>query len=382
MTKIKNNAYEDLLDAQEADVRFRPEFEQAWEKQRNVLLEKHPFIVGYSFMTGLLFWVMFSHLSMFLISFLFLYLISDFMTNDVRRWIPFIPKAFLFSVLYIVIIVFLTLLTYRVIPNFVKQLPGLATRVQVEAMKHINEANKRWDLKKYVDPKEIQSAVVAATTSTIAFLMNQIPPLWMGFIYFIFAGIINLFLYHNREKIDQVFSRKSGSLMYFLYRFADNRLKIFYFYFKRVMSGQIIISSVNTVISAIAIVALNLPNPVLLIALVFFCGLFPVVGNLISNTVLTITAFISIGLLGAGICLILLVGIHKLEYFLNSKIISEIVNLPMIITLSALIVSEVLLGIVGLILAIPLVLFIRHELEHIPGISESGNTQEIVKITV
>jgi len=37
--------------------------------------------------------------------------------------------------------------------------------------------------------------------------------------------------------------------------------------------------------------------------------------------------------------------------------------------LTALVVSDVIFGVVGLILAIPLVLYLRHELEHIPGLS-------------
>jgi predicted PurR-regulated permease PerM len=133
------------------------------------------------------------------------------------------------------------------------------------------------------------------------------------------------------------------------------------------MGGQVIISLINTVISSVAIFGLGLPHPFLMIFIVFFCGLFPVVGNLISNSALIINAFVSIGLWGAGACLILLISIHKLEYFLNSRIIGGIVRLPMAVSLAALIFCEVLLGIPGLILAIPLLLFFRHEFEHIPA---------------
>jgi predicted PurR-regulated permease PerM len=143
---------------------------------------------------------------------------------------------------------------------------------------------------------------------------------------------------------------------------------VFYFYFKQVMGGQIIISLINTVISSIIVFWLHLPNPLLLIGLIFFCGLFPVVGNLVSNTILTVIAFVSIGIWAAGVCLALLIVIHKLEYFLNSKIISGIVNLPMVVSLTSLVICEVLLGLVGLMLAIPLLLFLRYELEHIPGL--------------
>jgi predicted PurR-regulated permease PerM len=53
--------------------------------------------------------------------------------------------------------------------------------------------------------------------------------------------------------------------------------------------------------------------------------------------------------------LIFLVVIHKLEYFLNSKIIGDRIKNPMWLTLIALVIGEKLMGIPGMILA-PVVL--------------------------
>jgi predicted PurR-regulated permease PerM len=54
--------------------------------------------------------------------------------------------------------------------------------------------------------------------------------------------------------------------------------------------------------------------------------------------------------------------IHKLEYFLNSKIIGKRIHSPMWLTLVGLVVGERLMGISGMILA-PVVLdYIRHEM--------------------
>jgi predicted PurR-regulated permease PerM len=310
---------------------------------------------------------------MFLISFLFLYFISDFITNDVRRFIPFLPKAFLFSLLYVAVILFIILASNKIIPEMIRQLPDIAQKVQAQAIEQYADLYQRWNLQKYADkyinPNEVRSVIVKGTTTVLQFVMDRVKPVYMGVIYFIFALVINLLFYHNREQADRVFARKPGSLMHYFYQFAEMRIRVFYFYFKRVMIGQIIISTINTSISAVAILALELPNPLFLVFIVFVCGLFPVVGNIASNTILTVIAFVSVGLWGALVCLGLLVVIHKLEYFLNSKIISGIVNLPMVVTLSALVVFEVLMGIIGLILAIPMLLFIRHELEHLPGMT-------------
>jgi predicted PurR-regulated permease PerM len=361
-TENKNNCTDDLLDMPENRLAVGAETESQGTG-RNTILETHPYICGYAFLFAIIFLFSFSSLSMFLISFLFLYFISDFITNDVRRFAPFLPKAFLFSFLYVAVILFVILASNKIIPETIRQLPDIAQRVQTQAIEQYADIYQRWHLQKYADkyinPEEVRSFIIKGTTTALQFVMDQVKPVYMGVIYFIFALVINLLFYHNKEQTDRVFARKPRSLMFFLYRFAEMRIRVFYFYFKRVMIGQIIISTINTSISAIAILSLELPNPLFLVFIVFLCGLFPVVGNIASNTILTIIAFVSVGLWGAFICLGLLVVIHKLEYFLNSKIISGIVNLPMVVTLSALV-----------ILAIPMLLFIRHELEHLPGMAD------------
>jgi len=347
---------------------FRPDIESKWEKNKNSLLEKHPYIVGYLLLSVLIVIIFAMNLKVFALSFLFLYLISDFLTNDIRRFAPFIPKAILFSILYLIVITLITILSYKVIPDLIRQLPGLAEQLQARAITQFETANKNYNLTDYINPEEVRSAIVDAITKSFKFAAVKFSSFYKGFIYFIFALVINLVLYHNTKKIDIVFNRKPASLMNFLYCFTMARLRSFYYYFKKVMGGQFIISAINTLISSIVIIGLRMPHPILLIFTVFFCGLLPIIGNIISNTIVTITAIISIGFWAGGICLVLLVGIHKLEYFLNSKIIGDIVHLPMVITLTSLVVCDVLFGILGLILAIPLVLWIRHELENIPGV--------------
>jgi predicted PurR-regulated permease PerM len=364
----KHKNIRDLLDMPEYNAAFTSKTELIWKKRGNCFLEKHPLIAGYSFLAFILVLAWVSNLSIFIISFLFLYLISDFLTNDVRRFISFMPKAILFSVLYVAVIVLIIVMTYKIIPDIGKKLPAIAGKLQTEIVMHYTAASERWNLKDFIDPEEVRSAVVTATTATIQFLMNRFKSVYIGAIYFIFALVINLLLYHDKRKISRVFGRKPKSLMFFLFTFVELRVRVFYFYFKQVMGGQIIISLINTFLSSFIVFALHLPSPFLLIGLIFFCGLFPVVGNLVSNTILTIIAFVSIGLWAAGVCLILLIVIHKLEYFLNSKIISGIVNLPMVVSLTSLVIGEVLLGLIGLMLAIPMLLFLRHEMEHVPGL--------------
>jgi predicted PurR-regulated permease PerM len=94
-----------------------------------------------------------------------------------------------------------------------------------------------------------------------------------------------------------------------------------------------------------------------IIVLTFLCGLLPIVGNIFSNILIVGVAFTLpvIGPKMALIALIFLVLIHKLEYFLNSKIVGDRIKNPMWLTLIGLVLGEKLMGIPGMILA-PVVL--------------------------
>jgi len=134
------------------------------------------------------------------------------------------------------------------------------------------------------------------------------------------------------------------------------RFHTFYGSFAKVIGAQIIISAINTTLTAVFLAVNGFPYALVLVGLTFLCGLLPVIGNLMSNTLIVGLAFtMPNGPRTALIALVFLVLIHKLEYFLNSKIIGARIKNPMWLTLIALVVGEELMGIAGIILA-PVVL--------------------------
>jgi predicted PurR-regulated permease PerM len=139
------------------------------------------------------------------------------------------------------------------------------------------------------------------------------------------------------------------------------RFRDFYHSFATVMGAQITISLINTLLTAVFVLVFQLPNAALVIAITFLCGLLPIVGNLVSNTIIVCLAF-TISLKIALFALIFLVAIHKLEYFLNSKIIGDRIRNPVWLTLLALIIGERLMGIPGMVLAPVALNYLRMEL--------------------
>jgi len=132
------------------------------------------------------------------------------------------------------------------------------------------------------------------------------------------------------------------------------RFGTFYKSFVTVMGAQLLISAINTMLTAAFLAIAGFPFMALLVAVTFFCGLLPIVGNLISNTIVTFVA-LNVSPTVAVAALGYLIAIHKLEYFLNSKIIGSRIRNPMWMTLIGLVLGERLMGVPGMILA-PVVL--------------------------
>jgi predicted PurR-regulated permease PerM len=134
----------------------------------------------------------------------------------------------------------------------------------------------------------------------------------------------------------------------------DVRARTFYRSFSRVIGAQIVISMINTALTAVFLIWNGYPYKTVLVAFTFLCGLLPIIGNIISNTLVVGVSF-TISPNMALVALIFLIVIHKLEYFLNSKIIGDRIKTPMWLTLIGLVLGEKLMGIPGMILA-PVVL--------------------------
>src|SRR5881227_4178392 len=142
---------------------------------------------------------------------------------------------------------------------------------------------------------------------------------------------------------------------------VSTRFRDFYRSFATVMGAQITISVINTAVTAMFLLAVRMPHASLLIALTFLCGLVPIVGNLVSNTIIVFVA-LTMSVKLAIFALVFLIMIHKLEYLLNSKIIGDRIRNPVWLTLIALILGERLMGIPGLILAPVVLNYLRVEM--------------------
>lgn len=321
---------------------------------------------GYITLFCIIAMILWSHTLFFFMALLFIYLLTDITVNGIHKKFPDISRPFMLYVFYFLLIIIFLFITLKIIPNFFSDFPRYLKQIEMETTRFLQDLSQKYNWVIDFDVTTLSSKKIFEESSkTVKGFMIIFKGLSKGFVFFVFAVVLNFLLFEGRDLIRISFTSKEGSLLAYIFNFISIKIKKFYFYFKKVMGGQVIISLINTVITAILVFSIELPHQITLISLVFLFGLLPVIGNLFSNSILCITAFFAQGIFATVLCLILLVGIHKLEYFLNSKIIGSIVKLPMFITLMALLLGESFLGFPGIIIAIPVVLFIKSELEEI-----------------
>ncbi|HEV7764392.1 MAG TPA: AI-2E family transporter [Thermoanaerobaculia bacterium] len=137
--------------------------------------------------------------------------------------------------------------------------------------------------------------------------------------------------------------------------------------FGRVAMAQVKISAVNTTLTGLYLLlvlpmfGIRVPFATTLVVITFLCGLIPVLGNLISNTVITILSMgVSVGTAFASLAY--LIVIHKLEYLINSRIVGGETDSQAWEILLAIIIGETAFGVGGIILAPIVYAFVKREL--------------------
>lgn len=118
--------------------------------------------------------------------------------------------------------------------------------------------------------------------------------------------------------------------------------------------GQVIIAFIDAVLIGIGIFILGVPLAVPLIVLIFFTGLFPIVGAVIGGAVAVLVALATTGPGDAVILLGVIVVVQQLEGDLLAPVVmGKATQLHPLATLAALTAGAVLLGVLGAFLAIP-----------------------------
>ena len=140
--------------------------------------------------------------------------------------------------------------------------------------------------------------------------------------------------------------------------------------FENVVFAQAKISAINTLLTVIflfiilPLAGVHLPYSKTLVLITFIAGLLPVIGNLISNTMIVLVA-LGLSFNVAIAALVFLIFIHKLEYFINARIIGNRIDARAWELLLAMLLMEAIFGMGGLLLAPIIYAYLKSELKQV-----------------
>ncbi len=314
-----------------------------------------PASISYAIFAVLLVLVAALHLGMPFIVAMFCYLVLSKLMFFGRKWIA--------VTLFVVLVaasfsgfVFLLKRAVVVLPEVVE------TAIPVV----VKYAEKRGVELPFTDLDSLRSIALDTVRSTLGDLGNYVKIATKEFVFLLVGVIVAIGVFLNPDFEPERQRGKSPPNLYSVYTSRiKQRFASFYRSFETVIGAQIVISAINTMLTSIFVLASGLRYGGVVIALTFVCGLIPIVGNIISNTVIIGIAFTMSPKLAAS-ALLFLVVIHKLEYFLNSRIIGGRIHHPMWLMLLALLIGDRLMGLSGLILAPVILSFLKVELKKIP----------------
>ncbi len=148
---------------------------------------------------------------------------------------------------------------------------------------------------------------------------------------------------------------------------ARARARHFIGAFRQIVVAQFWIATFNAVCTALFLFGalplfeVRIPYSGMLVALTFFAGLIPIVGNLLCNGVLTLAGMSVAPMVGLA-CLVFLIAIHKFEYVINAKVVGKRTGTSAWELLTVMFVGEAIFGVAGLVAAPLYYAYIKREL--------------------
>jgi putative heme transporter len=125
--------------------------------------------------------------------------------------------------------------------------------------------------------------------------------------------------------------------------------------------GQLLIALVDAVAIGIGLALLRVPLALPLAVLVFFGGLFPIVGAVTAGALAVLVALAHGGLVLGLVVLALIVAVQQLEgNVLEPLILSQVVKLPALVVVLAVTAGAITFGVLGAFLAVPITAVAGH----------------------
>jgi len=207
-----------------------------------------------------------------------------------------------------------------------------------------------WALK-YLD--EFKSNISSFLAQVIKYVANILPSLFTMVVLLIvtMAGVESIRFYF-KEKVHFLFIDDPKYGEHFVVHFFNN--------VKRYLRGQVLVSFISASLTTVGLYIIGVPSALTLGILSFIGGFFPFVGLLLTAVPMYLLVFTSQGVKGMVWLTVVLVAVNQTEsWFYGPKIQSSNLKIHWFVILLSIFILGSVLGFVGVLLALPILIFIR-----------------------
>jgi predicted PurR-regulated permease PerM len=318
------------------------------------------------------FYLLRSMMDLLLLTFIFsygFYSAHDFIYKNVNRVVK-ISRNIVAMAVYLLLILVIVLISIKYVPLLIQQLVDITKQISNFDIGTIKDKihPRIYELIKGINFKDYINTAGTNLIETVTDIGKVGLNVFMAF-------ILSLFFVLEKEELKSFGNKLENSNASYLFKFYKFFAKHFVESFGKVLKTQFVVAFINGVLSTIMLAALGFPQVLGLGFMVFIFGMIPVAGVIITLIPLSIVAYKVGGLIEIVYVLIMIAILHALEsYVLNPKLMSAKTKLPVFITFAVLIISEHFMGIWGLLIGLPLFMFMMK----IIGIDE-GDIGKVIK---
>lgn len=303
--------------------------------------------------------VLIAYLAYLLFDFLIIIILSLIFATAIKPGRQFlerlkIPASVAVIIIYIVIGIIFSLLTYTAIPILVEQ----ATLFSVQIDSLINSFNTflaTSTLTSYlgnIDFALLDEKFAEITGNLITTISQGATKIIGGIINFVLFLLLTFF-FSVKEQGTTDFIKTISPLKYRSYildLWSRSKTKI-----GRWVQGQLLLALIIGVLVFIGLTVIGIPNALFLAVFAAVFELIPLIGPVISAIPAILVALSEVGLTGALIVLVFFIAIQQLENNLIYPIVvTKVVGIPTIAVILALVTGAILIGFIGVVIAIPI----------------------------
>ncbi|KYD07415.1 AI-2E family transporter [Heyndrickxia sporothermodurans] len=299
-----------------------------------------------------------SMMNLILLTFIFAFLMDRLSVFVSRRL--HVNRKLTVVVLYVASVGLLSLGISKYLPVLINEITQLIKQLIEFYSQPQDNVVVNYIVEKIIEKNEITNFLKQGFT----FLLGYFTNIGKLSIDVFLSLILSIFYLLEKERLIDFTKKFKTSKVSPFYDEIEFFSKKFALTFGKVIEAQFIIAIVNTVLTTIALSIMGFPQLFGLAIMIFFLGLIPVAGVIISLIPLCFIAYSIGGFIQVLYVVIIVVIVHAVEaYVLNPKLMSSKTNLPVFYTFIVLIFSEHFFGVWGLILGIPVFVFLLDVLD-------------------